>query len=273
MVRKAAYIVALAVSITTFALSIASLVQPNWITFRTPSSSPIVLRSSYGLFQVCSSSHISWSPGKDKGEGSVTCRKFPTKSQDCSGGVTGRSAFNEAHELVFGTSSAFGIEGKRFRVGRAAADSVQAKEARRRLGQKKPASDGDDDDDDDEEVWTFCDSWITAAYATQLSLVFGSTAILANIIITLSGRQKRETGWRLVAGLMFLHAACLIVAMALVAREFNHDSRFYTGSRLDTSFIMATTAWSLDVVAVVVLALFGAIGFLREDDYRSIPDH
>lgn len=41
---------------------------------------------------------------------------------------------------------------------------------------------------------------------------------------------------------------------------------------VDTSFIMATTAWSLDVLLVGALVLLGTLGLVREDDYSRIED-
>lgn len=69
-------------------------------------------------------------------------------------------------------------------------------------------------------------------YAQQISLIFGAAAILASFVVLLGGRAKSESGWRVVAGLMGLQAACLILSTSLVAYEFNHDDRFYYGSKL-----------------------------------------
>lgn len=43
---------------------------------------------------------------------------------------------------------------------------------------------------DDEEVWTFCDSWITAGYAGWLSVMFGGAALLSSVFVMASGRVK-----------------------------------------------------------------------------------
>ena len=109
-------------------------------------------------------------------------------------------------------------------------------------------------EDDEEEVWTFCDSWITAGYVSSprpvpaggadrrtlsylahLGLLFGTTAIFATLLVIISNsRQKRHDGWKLVGSLMALHAASLIVTFSLVVHEFGHDNRFYLGCKLGT---------------------------------------
>lgn len=131
-------------------------------------------------------------------------------------------------------------------MGLAGAERVKRREARKPLGKEKKGQ-----RDDPDEEWTLCDSWLTAgcvvsfsnftllltcmfSYAVQLSLVFGSVAILSTLVVALGGRAKRESGWRVVSGLMALHSTCLIVATSLIAHEFNTNTRFYVGSRLGT---------------------------------------
>lgn len=44
------------------------------------------------------------------------------------------------------------------------------------------------------------------------------------------------------------------------------------GVGVDKSFVMATTAWSLDVLLVGALVLLGVSGLVREDDYSRIEE-
>ncbi len=108
--------------------------------------------------------------------------------------------------------------------------------------------------DKEDEMWTFCDSWSTAGsvtslirmkgvarltasdvglgrYAGLLSVTFGVGALFANVLVMISRRVKHRGGWRIVTILAALHGAWMLVAVALVAYEFNHDDRFYFGSR------------------------------------------
>ena len=65
----------------------------------------------------------------------------------------------------------------------------------------------------------------------MLSVTFGIGALFANVLVMISRRVKHRGGWRIVAILAALHGAWMLVAVALVAYEFNHDDRFYIGSR------------------------------------------
>lgn len=124
--HTALYTTALAVSVTTFALSLAGLLQPNWIHFSTPTSSPVALQSDYGLFQRCDSSSFTGD--------AVTCRRFPVRSQDCERGV-GRAQLEAMLKQIRPEDGS----------------SLEVMEKRKRLGQR-----------DDDDRWSFCESWETA---------------------------------------------------------------------------------------------------------------
>ena len=78
-------------------------------------------------------------------------------------------------------------------------------------------------------VW-FC-VWVFHSYAGLLSVTFGVGGLVANVLVLSSRRVKHRGGWRIVAVLAALHAGWMLVAVALVGFEFNHDDRFYFGSR------------------------------------------
>ncbi|KAM0790264.1 hypothetical protein ACM66B_005569 [Microbotryomycetes sp. NB124-2] len=249
--RYGMYALALAVSCASFGMAIAALLQPNWVTFKTPrsSTSPIIVRSEFGLFRRCDSS--SWTGD------TVVCRKFPTKSSDCDATDFGLSWPAKSLEPILALSGR-----SRQEVTIVEREWLaEAENARKRLGKSE-----------DDENWSFCDSWVTAGYAQQVSLVFGAAAIIASLVILLSGRQKRESGWRIIAGLLGVHAACLIISTSLIAHEYRMDDRFYYGSTLGQGYIISTTGWALDVVIVGVLVTVGLLGLVKEDDYEPISD-
>ncbi|KAK4049826.1 hypothetical protein OIV83_003882 [Microbotryomycetes sp. JL201] len=245
--RYGMYALALAVSCASFGMALAALLQPNWVIFTTPrsSTSPIVVHSEFGLFRRCDSS--SWTGD------TVVCRKFPTRSSDCDATDFGLTWPAKTLESLLTVTRPEAVA--------TTLNLVNAENARKRLGKSE-----------DDENWSFCDSWVTAGYAQQVSLVFGAAAIIASLVILLSGRQKRESGWRIIAGLLGVHAACLIVATSLIAHEFRTDDRFYYGSRLAQGYIISTTGWALDVVLVGLLVTVGVLGLVREDDYEQIRD-
>ncbi|GAA5862319.1 hypothetical protein JCM8547_007602 [Rhodosporidiobolus lusitaniae] len=141
-----------------------------------------------------------------------------------------------------------------------------------------------EEEDEEEERWDLCDSWITAGYAQQLSLVFSLGNLLA-IGLTLWGTatvgrgyrtERLRSGWKLVAGLMSLQALCALISTSLIAFERNHDRRFSHGAHLARSWTMSTVGYALNFAAVAVLLFVRATGKLRivpgEDGYAPIDD-
>jgi peptidoglycan/LPS O-acetylase OafA/YrhL len=101
----------------------------------------------------------------------------------------------------------------------------------------------------------------TRSYAGLLSVTFGVGALIANVLVMILRRVKHRGGWRIVTILAALHGAWMLVAVALVAYEFNHDDRFYFGSRYGSSFIMACVSSGLNwLVALQVLVLGVTVG-------------
>ncbi|KAK4050214.1 hypothetical protein OIO90_005196 [Microbotryomycetes sp. JL221] len=242
--RYLMYLVAFAVSCASFGMALAALLQPNWIIFETPNStSPIKVHSTFGLYQRCDSS--TWTGD------AIVCRKFPTRSSDC-----------EAVDFNFGLNlSLTDHDVDEYKTLSKTKEVLHDLQQRKRLGQNS-----------DDDAWSFCDSWVTAGYAQQVALVFGLASVLASLIILLGGRQKRETGWKLISGLLTVEFILLIVSTSLIAHEYRMDDRFYYGSKLGQGYILSTVAWSLDVVIVGVLLVVGFMGLVKEDDYEQIMD-
>ncbi|BGP18344.1 hypothetical protein JCM10213_008516 [Rhodosporidiobolus nylandii] len=228
----ALYLGALAVALTTLGLSTSSLYRARWVSSSTPTVVPVVLTTSYGLFQKCETS--SYLPGV------VECRPFPQRGRDC---------------------------------GRREAELPKEGGAQVLSGE---------DHDEEDERWGFCESWYTAGYAHQLSLVFALANLIA-LVLTLVGTatvgrgfrtEKLRSGWKLVAGLMTLQALCLVVSSSLIAYERNHDRRFAHGAHLGRSWTMTTVSYALNLAVVLALLFVRATGRLRivpgEDGYEPI---
>ncbi|GAA6054057.1 hypothetical protein JCM3770_001344 [Rhodotorula araucariae] len=242
----ALYLAALAISWTTLALDIASLVQgpPQWITTETPASVPVHLWTMYGLFSVCQADSYSDS---EPGGRHWHCRPFPQRGVDCGGG-SGRQTRLES------------------RVKRSGGEEEGV-----------PPS-------DDQEGFGFCDEWRVAGYAQQLSLVFALANLVA-LTLTLLGTaaagrgfrtDKLRSGWKLVAGLMTLQALCMCLSSSLVAAAFHHDGRFAYGSKLGRAWVETVVAYALDLFIVVVLLVTRATGKLGmvpgDDGYVPIDE-
>ncbi|GJN92898.1 hypothetical protein Rhopal_005938-T1 [Rhodotorula paludigena] len=201
------YLVALAISITSTALNVASVAQ------------------------------------------TTRCVPFPKRGVDC-GKSSGRD-----YDLLLGVSA-----------GQTAATVTS----------------GGDGEDEAEDRWGFCDNWVAAGYAHQLSLAFALGNVVA-LSLTLWGTatvgrgfrtDKLRSGWKLVAGLMTLQAVCMCVSTSLVAYEFHHNERFEHGAHLGRAWREGVVAYALNLFVVIVLLLTRVTGQLRmvpgEDGYEPI---
>ncbi|GAA5823285.1 hypothetical protein JCM10212_006469 [Sporobolomyces blumeae] len=219
----ALYLGALAVAITSLGLSIASLLHSDWIVLQPFSSnsshSPIHLstRSTFGLFETCTTTtYASDSPEARSGvKSSTQCRKFPIRGTDCKirkrdrKAATGRS------------TSLQGLDQEVFGLGRDdALEWVQQQRGQVEVLKKHEES--------------FCDRWLLAGYAHQLSLIFSVTSLLS-LFLTLLGTmtvgrgyrtEKLRSGWKLVVGLMSFQATCLLVGWAIIRWEVSHEPLF-----------------------------------------------
>ena len=122
----------------------------------------------------------------------------------------------------------------------------------------------------------------------NFGLILELACAVAYLVILIGGRAIRESGWKILAGLLLLVAAAELIAMALVVRIskfgleyeranslqaylFDHDNRFFVGWELDKSWVLCTVSWI--VLLLDALGLIGAALFLpSEDGYEPIPE-
>lgn len=136
----------------------------------------------------------------------------------------------------------------------------------------------------------FCTLWRSTGFLLNFALMAELACVVAYVTILVGGRNVRERGWKILAGLLGLVAAAELVAMALVvsggaagqcewhganrrmqAYLFDHDSRFFVGWELGKSWVLCTVSWT--VLFVDILGVIGAALFLpKEDDYELIPE-
>jgi hypothetical protein len=62
----------------------------------------------------------------------------------------------------------------------------------------------------------FCSMWRSTGFAVNFSLMVELACIVAYITVLTGGRAVRESGWKILAGLLSLVAVGQVVAMALV---------------------------------------------------------
>ena len=64
----------------------------------------------------------------------------------------------------------------------------------------------------------FCGMWRSTGFSLNFSLILEAVVGVAYVIILLGGRGIRESGWKMLAGLLGTVALAQMVAMALVVR-------------------------------------------------------
>ncbi|GAA5915901.1 uncharacterized protein JCM6883_003089 [Sporobolomyces salmoneus] len=246
------YLLSLIVALTSLALSLSSFLHPTWIFTRPLAKTPIELTTKieYGLFESCTTtSYVSQVNGSEGGLGKRECRKFPVRGIDCGAKKESRN-----------------------------------KQKKRISGSKIELFEHDTARDE-----SFCDRWLLAGYAHQLSLIFSLTSLLS-LSLTLLGTlragrgyrtERLRGGWKLVVGLMGFQFGCEAVSWGVVRWEYENESLFQGGSKaLGRGFVESVTTFSL-LGATILAILFVRVtqrlrivpeAAAREDGYESIRD-
>ena len=126
----------------------------------------------------------------------------------------------------------------------------------------------------------------------SFAAVLELATIVAYVVVIGGGKQKRETGWKVLSFLLVLVGVVQCASMAIVvccslyvvrcvtsswtdvmcnqAYLFDEDDRFFVGWKLDKSFILCTVSWSIAIVSAASLSL-SAFVFPEEGGYELIP--
>lgn len=126
---------------------------------------------------------------------------------------------------------------------------------------------------DDCQVGTdryFCSMWRSVGFLMSLAAVLELVTLVAYVVVILGGKQKRETGWRVLALMLVLVGLVQCASMSIVAYLFDNDDQFFEGWKLDKAWIMCTVSWCVAVLSAAFLAL-SAFAFGPEDGYELIP--
>ncbi|KAK4503675.1 hypothetical protein PRZ48_004590 [Zasmidium cellare] len=117
----------------------------------------------------------------------------------------------------------------------------------------------------------FCSVWRSTGFFMNFSVVLELAVLVAYVTILVGGRATRESGWKVLAGLLGIVAVGQCIAMALVAHLYENDSRFFVGWELDKSFVLCSVSWSVLAVNAVGVVLAAFI-LPPQDDYEPIPE-
>ncbi|KAL8865201.1 MAG: hypothetical protein Q9174_007016 [Haloplaca sp. 1 TL-2023] len=117
----------------------------------------------------------------------------------------------------------------------------------------------------------FCSMWRSVGFLMSFGIVIEGMTLIAFIVVIAGGKQKRENGWKVISGLLVLAGLIQCAGMAIIAFLYDNEDRFFPGWKLDISWIMCTTSWS---VLMALAAGIIATAFLlpSEGGYELIPD-
>jgi len=103
-------------------------------------------------------------------------------------------------------------------------------------------------------------------FAAVLELV----TLVAYFVVLLGGKQKRETGWKVLVLMLMLVGVVQCASMAIVAYLFDYDDQFSVGWKLDKSWVLCTISWSIAMLSAGFITLSAYI-FPSEGGYELIP--
>jgi len=116
----------------------------------------------------------------------------------------------------------------------------------------------------------FCSMWRSVGWMMSFAVVLEGMTLVAYIAILVGGRQKRETGWKVLSFLLLLTAVVQCASMAIVAYLYDHDDRFFAGWRLDDSWALCTASWTLLVVSALAICTSAWV-LPSEGGYELVP--
>ena len=145
---------------------------------------------------------------------------------------------------------------------------------------------------------SFCSFWRTVGFLMSLAVVLEGMTLIAFVVMLSGGKQKRESGWRIVCAFLCIVGLVQCAAMAFMvsgrteaptrgitwmgpprmglmrawqAYLYDNDERFFAGWRLDTSWALCTAGWSVQVLIAAGIAA-SALFLQPEAGYELIPD-
>jgi len=116
----------------------------------------------------------------------------------------------------------------------------------------------------------FCSMWRSVGFMMLFSVALELATLVAFVVLIVGGKQKRETGWRIVVYLLLLVGGLQCAGMSIVAYLFDNDDRFFAGWELGTGFTLCTISWCTAIFTAVSLTL-SALLFPEEGGYELIP--
>ncbi|EQB49997.1 hypothetical protein GCG54_00011167 [Colletotrichum gloeosporioides] len=118
----------------------------------------------------------------------------------------------------------------------------------------------------------FCSMWRSVGFLASFSTIMHLASLVTFLVIMSGGKYKRETGWKILGGLLIFVAAIEFTLMGIVAYLFDNDEQFRVpGWGLDTSWILCTVSASVSVLCALGLGI-SAFVLPPEEGYEFLND-
>ena len=131
--------------------------------------------------------------------------------------------------------------------------------------------------------------WRSVGFLMSFAVVMEGMTLVAYIVLISGGKQKREQGWKVICGMLFLVGMLQCAGMALIVGHssssrtramltvsqawlYDNDDRFFPGWRLDTSWTLCTISWVVSMLCAVGIVT-AKLTLPAEGGYELIPDY
>jgi hypothetical protein len=114
--------------------------------------------------------------------------------------------------------------------------------------------------------------WRTVGFLASFATILHLAALVSFLVIMSGGRLKRESGWKILCGLLLVVAAIEFSVVTIVAYLFENDDQFLVpGWYLDTALYLEAVSAAIAVLCALGLA---ASRFMLppEDNYELLYD-
>jgi len=101
----------------------------------------------------------------------------------------------------------------------------------------------------------FCSMWRSVGFMMSFAALFELVTLVAFVVVLVGGRQKRETGWKVLAFLLVLVGALQCASMAIVSFLFDYDDMSFVGWKLDKSWILCTVSFGITTLSALFISL------------------
>ncbi|CAI4215419.1 unnamed protein product [Parascedosporium putredinis] len=101
----------------------------------------------------------------------------------------------------------------------------------------------------------FCHLWRSAGFLANLAVAVQLVTVVAYVFVVAGGKQKRDQGWKVLAGLLTAVAVLEYFIIGIVSYAYDNDEQFLIpGWSLDTSWILCILSASLSVASAIALS-------------------